>query len=62
MLAVLHICGNLFLRISEKNSKIAKIRNHKNFMSHDSLPIFLAYGAALTHVSQLGYNTKAKAQ
>ena len=34
--AVIFICGNLFLRIAEKNAKLAKIRTRKNFVPHDS--------------------------
>ena len=53
ILAVLFICGNLFLWIAEKkkNAKIANIRNCQSFVSHSSLPNFLSYGAPLMHVS-----------
>ena len=33
--AVIFICGNLFLRIAGKNAKNAKIRTHKNFVTHE---------------------------
>ena len=53
ILAVLFICGTLFLWIAEKkkNAKIINIRNCQSFVSHSSLPNFLSYGAPLIHVS-----------
>ena len=59
-LAVIFICGNLFLQITEKNAKIAKIRNPPNFVKHSSLPNFLSYGARLMRVSQLSYNKRQR--
>ena len=57
ILAVLFICGNLFLWIAEKkkNAKIVNIRNCQSFVSHSSLPNFLSYGAPLTHVSHYSW-------
>ena len=36
MFEVIFICGNLFLRIAGKITKIEKIRSRKNFVSHSN--------------------------